>query len=996
MAGRVRVGTAYIDVRLGSFSEFKKSAEAAAMATGKQVANKMAKQINDDARLKNVGKKIASDIGQTAANAAPSAFQGFKNKMSSIMNSSGVQSSKDFFRQFSAGVGSLFSGSSQKFQFASAAFKASGSSAANAFTSAFNSVGPKVTSLLQSAASGAISVGSRIASGIASGFGSLKNGLDKLGSSLQTFSQRLGLTSFMVQNLGIELTLLATGPVVALAGALSYFGIKAAVNLQQATAGLAPFVGGIKNAQAEVKTLADIAAKSPAFNTEDVITYAKKLQAAGVTQKNTIALFKSLSNIFTTLGVDTEGAGRSFNAIVQIMQKGKVTAEEVTQQLGEQIPAWKLLAEGMNLPIAQVQKMASEGKISGQQFVDAMIRVGQTKTYTDGAGQGADTLKARFESLKEQVQFRLAIAFEKYLFPVLEDLSDKYGPKITSFFEGLANRYLPAVARGIQRFADTLQGLKDGYDALDPKAKAFIGKFALFIIALGPAVLIISRLGAALSTMGAVLAFIVSNPILAVLIGAIAALAYAALKARDAVKQFLTENDRGARILEGFGKAAEGVKGIFDKLQPVVEGFFKFAGQAFDGFFGKSQKAADNLKVTPGKGSAGKDKEVVVPPETGTMKAFRELRGYLEDIAKIINDRVVPAVNIVKDKFQEWMKDKDKVLFLKSILISLVIVFAVLVTAIAAVISVAAVVFGALVAIVSDALGGIVLVVSGIVQVIKGIFTGNFGAIKDGVKTIMQGLAQAIFGVLGDIISGIAGIFVTLWQVITAPFRKAYDVLVGHSIVPDLVNAVVAWFRSLPGKIGSAIASLPGQIASIFRQMLANAVSTVSSMVSSVVSTVSGLGGKIRNAIGNLAGLLVSAGRDVINGLISGIGDKTGELLGKAAALGSRIKDTISGVLKIHSPSRVMKVIGTQIVAGLVLGMTPAPVVNQANALASAAIPNPGAFHGGYATSAGNSFAAPAGDINITNNISQPVDPDTVADKTVRRLTSALANRTVS
>ena len=39
-------------------------------------------------------------------------------------------------------------------------------------------------------------------------------------------------------------------------------------------------------------------------------------------------------------------------------------------------------------------------------------------------------------------------------------------------------------------------------------------------------------------------------------------------------------------------------------------------------------------------------------------------------------------------------------------------------------------------------------------------------------------------------------------------FKWLYNVLVGNSIIPDLINGVVAWFFKLPNMIMSALSGL--------------------------------------------------------------------------------------------------------------------------------------------------------------------------------------------
>ena len=114
----------------------------------------------------------------------------------------------------------------------------------------------------------------------------------------------------------------------------------------------------------------------------------------------------------------------------------------------------------------------------------------------------------------------------------------------------------------------------------------------------------------------------------------------------------------------------------------------------------------------------------------------------------------------------------------------------------------------------ASAITGIVEVVSGVVGVITGIielfvnavcgiFTGDWSGIEgawkricDSTKTLLTGLYDATIGIIVELVDGVIEWFTNLW-----------DELVGHSIVPDIVNDIVAWFGSLPGKVFEAIGS---------------------------------------------------------------------------------------------------------------------------------------------------------------------------------------------
>lgn len=128
---------------------------------------------------------------------------------------------------------------------------------------------------------------------------------------------------------------------------------------------------------------------------------------------------------------------------------------------------------------------------------------------------------------------------------------------------------------------------------------------------------------------------------------------------------------------------------------------------------------------------------------------------------------------------------------------------------------------------VKDIFMGLVSFISGIFLIIKGIFMGDWTMIWEGVKKIFWGALKAIWGIIKILIGGIGAIFVGLirivWSVIKliiAPFVWLWNFLVGHSLIPDLINAIVDWFKKLPGKIWDVVKGIGKMIAKGFVNLL--------------------------------------------------------------------------------------------------------------------------------------------------------------------------------
>lgn len=112
-------------------------------------------------------------------------------------------------------------------------------------------------------------------------------------------------------------------------------------------------------------------------------------------------------------------------------------------------------------------------------------------------------------------------------------------------------------------------------------------------------------------------------------------------------------------------------------------------------------------------------------------------------------------------------------------------------------------------------------ILSGLANLIVGVFTGDFGAALDsailiweGIKNVFLGAADAVLGTVWALFKGIIDWFVELC-----------DELVGHSIVPDTVNAIVKWFTSLPSKIFKSIDDFVSGIISKFKGLWSKLVS---------------------------------------------------------------------------------------------------------------------------------------------------------------------------
>ncbi|MER7363274.1 phage tail protein [Nonomuraea wenchangensis] len=158
------------------------------------------------------------------------------------------------------------------------------------------------------------------------------------------------------------------------------------------------------------------------------------------------------------------------------------------------------------------------------------------------------------------------------------------------------------------------------------------------------------------------------------------------------------------------------------------------------------------------------------------------------------------------------------------------------------------------------------------------------------------------FALFGAKVAEIVGQLKPLIEKGVAVFQWMYNVLVGHSIIPDMVNAIgtwigtklVGWFTALPGKIKNAMSSIGPTMAGIAQDVVSGFWNKLQSLASSLYSKVSGFFANIVNSAKKALGInspskvFAWIGRMVPAGMAKGINQGAGMVtssLRKVAAM---------------------------------------------------------------------------------------------------------------
>jgi TP901 family phage tail tape measure protein len=329
---------------------------------------------------------------------------------------------------------------------------------------------------------------------------------------------------------------------------------------------------------------------------------------------------------------------------------------------------------------------------------------------------------------------------------------------------------------------------------------------------------------------------------------------------------------------------------------------------------------------------------------------------------------------------------------------------------------------------IATVIAGIINIVTGFVRIvigsfqvffgiIQGLATGNWSMFRAGVQNLVNGVV-GLFRGLWQVVSGIfqAGIglvvgFVSGWvSTVIGFFSHLYNTLVGHSIIPDMVNAIVAWIAQLPGRVGAWLQSLVSGAISLFSSFASRAGSLAGNLVNSVVNWFGQLPGKVGSAlqsmIGTATGILngfvstvFSIGANIVNGIASGITSAIGSVTSAISSVTSAI-----GKFLPHSPAEQgelahLNEYGPNLVHGFSNGILGSlPVMRNAmdaltqpvgSALSSgvSSLPSGGISGSGSGSSAGLGSAMSGQttqNINLTLNISAGTVDESEMDKIAR------------
>lgn len=134
----------------------------------------------------------------------------------------------------------------------------------------------------------------------------------------------------------------------------------------------------------------------------------------------------------------------------------------------------------------------------------------------------------------------------------------------------------------------------------------------------------------------------------------------------------------------------------------------------------------------------------------------------------------------------------------------------------------------------AGAIAGIVTVITGVVDTLTGLITwivalfeGDsekmvmaWELMKQGIEEIVIGLVDIVISVFSGLWDGVRGFIEGFVDGIIGFFENLYNELVGGSIIPDMINDILSWFKGMPDRIVATVMAQFGKLIKLGRNIV--------------------------------------------------------------------------------------------------------------------------------------------------------------------------------
>lgn len=267
-------------------------------------------------------------------------------------------------------------------------------------------------------------------------------------------------------------SLAAAGALATVSGIVGKIGISHNAMMEQSEVAWKTLLGSAEDAQAMLKQISDFTKATP-FDIENVDMMAKYMHNAGLEGE---ALFNQLmknADVASAFSIPAAEAKEFTRQMSQVQQAGVAYTEDLNILQDRGIPIFKALSEVMNVQVKDVKKLASEGKITSDIYMESFNNIAQS---VEGASEAqSKTFNGMISTLKDNIKIFAGEvtkgAFERikgFLPPIISLIEQMSEAFENGGWKGVMEELLPPgivnfITTSFQTIQDLFNSLKDTF-----------------------------------------------------------------------------------------------------------------------------------------------------------------------------------------------------------------------------------------------------------------------------------------------------------------------------------------------------------------------------------------------------------------------------------------------------------------------------------------------------------------------------------------------------
>lgn len=268
--------------------------------------------------------------------------------------------------------------------------------------------------------------------------GGFEKGLSDAQKHVKAFSESI--------KAGVQMAMKIGAAVAAAGAAVGGYVLKTGIGYNQQmddyTANMQTLLGGVDKAEAKIKELSDMAAKTP-FELPTLADATQTLLAFGVKAEDSTGILKSLGDISLGNASKLETLTRSYG---KMSSTGKVTLENVQMMIDAGFNPLNLIAERNHMTMESLYEALSDGKVPFDELTWAIKKAtSEGGQFYNGMETASKTLTGRLSTLKENWSAFLALLTK----PAYETLRDTVLPSAIDMVDKLTASFNESGLQGV-------------------------------------------------------------------------------------------------------------------------------------------------------------------------------------------------------------------------------------------------------------------------------------------------------------------------------------------------------------------------------------------------------------------------------------------------------------------------------------------------------------------------------------------------------------------